>query len=63
MLRFVRFVLVRAIALALASLVGMTLTSRALADAPGGRAIPVHVLGIDSDDAEDQADAMTGARP
>jgi hypothetical protein len=31
------------------------------AEAPGPRATPVHVLGIDSDDAEDQADALTGA--
>ena len=28
---------------------------------PGPRAVPAHVLGIDSDDAEDQADALTGA--
>ncbi len=33
----------------------------ARADAPGPRASAVHVLGIDSDDAEDQADALTGA--
>ena len=33
----------------------------ALAEAPGPRTPPVHVLGIDSDDAEDQADALTGA--
>ena len=31
------------------------------AEAPGPRTTPVHVLGIDSDDAEDQADALTGA--
>ncbi len=33
----------------------------ARAEAPGPRTSPVHVLGIDSDDAEDQADALTGA--
>jgi hypothetical protein len=33
----------------------------AFAEAPGPRTPAVHVLGIDSDDAEDQADAMTGA--
>ena len=33
----------------------------AFAEAPGPRTPPVHVLGIDSDDAEDQADALTGA--
>ena len=33
----------------------------AYAEAPGPRTSPVHVLGIDSDDAEDQADALTGA--
>lgn len=33
----------------------------ARADTPGPRATAVHVLGIDSDDAEDQADALTGA--
>jgi hypothetical protein len=33
----------------------------AFAEAPGPRTTPVHVLGIDSDDAEDQADALTGA--
>ena len=31
----------------------------ARAEAPGAHAMPVHVLGIDSDDAEDQADALT----
>src|SRR5215475_7074308 len=33
----------------------------ARADAPGPRAYPVYVLAIDTDDAEDQADALTGA--
>jgi hypothetical protein len=33
----------------------------ALAEAPSARATPVHVLSIDSDDAEDQADALSGA--
>jgi hypothetical protein len=33
----------------------------ARAEAPSPRATPVHVIGIDSDDAEDQADALTGA--
>jgi hypothetical protein len=34
---------------------------RAQAEQPSPRAVPAHVLGIDSDDAEDQADALTGA--
>lgn len=33
----------------------------ARAEPPSPRAVPAHVLGIDSDDAEDQADALTGA--
>jgi hypothetical protein len=46
----------------LASIVSVTCLSRvARAEAPGPRTPPVHVLGIDSDDAEDQADALTGA--
>jgi hypothetical protein len=39
----------------------LSLPRLALAEAPGPRTPPVHVLGIDSDDAEDQADALTGA--
>jgi len=49
--------------LALAALcftLGLALSPRvARAEAPNARATPVHVLGIDSDDAEDQADALT----
>jgi hypothetical protein len=33
----------------------------AWAEAPSSRAVPVHVLALDSDDSEDQADALTGA--
>jgi hypothetical protein len=33
----------------------------AYAEAPSARAVPVHVLALDSDDSEDQADALTGA--
>jgi hypothetical protein len=39
----------------------LTGSRSARAEAPGARATPVHVLAIDSDDAEDQADALTGA--
>ena len=39
----------------------LSLATRARAEAPSARATPVHVIGIDSDDAEDQADALTGA--
>ncbi len=50
------------LACALAVTTLLLLGSRsARAEAPSARATPVHVIGIDSDDAEDQADALTGA--
>jgi hypothetical protein len=45
----------------LAVLWSLSVPRLALAEAPGPRTTPVHVLGIDSDDAEDQADALTGS--
>jgi hypothetical protein len=48
-----------AVSLVFLSLVAVPRIARA--EVPGPRATPVHVLGIDSDDAEDQADALTGA--
>src|SRR3954453_19863520 len=53
--RFWRFACVLAVMFAVAPL------RSARAEAPSPRATPVHVLTIDSDDAEDQADALSGA--
>jgi hypothetical protein len=39
----------------------LALPRAALADQPGAHTVPVAVLGFDSDDAEDQADALSGA--
>lgn len=39
----------------------LTISSAARADQPGSHAIPVAVLALDSEDAEDQAAALTGA--
>jgi hypothetical protein len=50
-----------AIVVGLAILCSLSTTRLAFAEAPGPRTTPVHVLGIDSDDAEDQADALTGS--
>jgi hypothetical protein len=53
---------VLALVLAVVSAVAMLVSPRiARADQPGGHAIQVAVLAIDSEDAEDQADALTGA--
>jgi len=48
-----------AFAVLLLALVSFARTAHA--EAPSPRATPVHVLSIDSDDAEDQADALSGA--
>jgi hypothetical protein len=51
-----------AVLLAVFTLLVVTLApSIARAEAPSARATPVHVLGLDSDDSEDQAEALTGA--
>jgi hypothetical protein len=47
--------------LALALFVALALFASPRAAFAAGGAMPVHVLGIDSEDAEDQADALTGA--
>jgi hypothetical protein len=58
MIRATRF----ALALAAASLLGTVAVSRpALADPPSAKALPVYVLSISTDDADDQADALTQA--
>jgi len=49
------------LAIGLTTLLLLGLSHAAFAEAPGPRTPPVHVLGIDSDDVEDQADALTGA--
>ncbi|CAN5795791.1 hypothetical protein BH11MYX4_BH11MYX4_25800 [soil metagenome] len=42
-------------------LIGLALPRAARADQPGAHTVPVAVLAFDSEDAEDQADALTGA--
>ncbi len=50
-----------AVAYALALFALLSPLRLARAEAPSARATPVHVLALDSDDSEDQADALTGA--
>lgn len=47
--------------LALLTLTVLLVAPRARADQPGAHTVPVAVLALDSDDAEEQADALTGA--